>query len=195
SRASRAHRTEITEPDTNRSFKIYSMIGGKLTTFRAFAEQTADKVLGQLGKARVVSTQERPYLGAKEYPADEAAETQWIKRVAACGTMDEAYVTLLFGRYGTEAETLVSHAHESWQTPLKTLPDYSVGEVTHLTQTECILHLSDLVRRRSVITFLGQATEAALQEVASIMGPIMGWDKPQRKHEIDMALTEAKNGK
>jgi glycerol-3-phosphate dehydrogenase len=195
SRASRSHRTEITGPDADRSFRIYSMVGGKLTTFRAFAEQTADKVLDQLGKSRVASTQERPYLGAKAYPANEAAETQWIQRVAAGGTMDKAYVTHLFNRYGTEAETLASHEHKSWQTPLKTLPDYSVGEIEHLTQTECILHLSDLVRRRSVITFLGQATEAVLQEISDIMAPILGWDETHRKHEIDMALTEAKNGK
>ena len=51
------------------------------------------------------------------------------------------------------------------------------------------------MRRRSVITFLGQATEDVLQELADIMGPILGWDEAQCKQEIDMALTEAKNGK
>lgn len=195
SRASRAHRTEITEAAADRSFKIYSMIGGKLTTFRAFAEQTADKILDQLGRSRVVSTEDRPYLGAQDYPADKAAEAQWIQRVAEVTHTDKAYMTQLFNRYGTEAETLVNQQDGSWQTPMKSLPDYSVGEVEYLTQTECILHLSDLVRRRSVITFLGHATESVLQELSGIMAPILGWDESQRKHEIDMALTEAANGK
>jgi len=195
SRASRAHRTEITEPDPDRSFKIYSMIGGKLTTFRAFAEQTADKILSQLGKSRIKSTGERPYLGAKDYPADKAAKIQWIQKVVAAGAVDKTYVEQLFKRYGTEAEKLAGNQDASWQTPLKTLPNYSIGEVEHITQTECILHLSDLVRRRSVITFLGQATENVLQELAEIMGPNLCWDEPQRKHEIEMALTEAKDGK
>jgi len=195
SRASRAHRTEITEPDQDRSFKIYSMIGGKLTTFRAFAEQTADTILDQLGKSRVLSTQDRPYLGAKDYPVDEAAETQWIQRVAETSHMDKAYVAHLFKRYGTEAEKLACHKDKAWRTPLKTLPDYSVGEVAHITHTECILHLSDLVRRRSVITFLGQATEDVLEEFSHIMASILNWDESQRKHEIEMALTEATNGK
>ncbi|NQV32305.1 MAG: glycerol-3-phosphate dehydrogenase/oxidase [Phycisphaeraceae bacterium] len=79
SRASRAHRTEITEPDGDRSFRIYSMIGGKLTTFRAFAEQTADKILDQLGRTRAVSTGDRPYFGAQDYPVDKAAEAQWTR--------------------------------------------------------------------------------------------------------------------
>jgi glycerol-3-phosphate dehydrogenase len=195
SRASRAHRTEITDTDADRSFRIYSMIGGKLTTFRAFSEQTTDKILDQLGRARAASTQDRPYLGAQDYPADKAAEAQWIQRVARDSHTDEAYMTHLFKRYGTEAETLAKYQDESWQTPLKTLPDYSTGEVAYLTQTECILHLSDLVRRRSVITLLGHATEGVLQELADIMAPTLGWDELQRKHEIELALTEAKNGK
>ncbi|MCF7975863.1 MAG: glycerol-3-phosphate dehydrogenase/oxidase [Phycisphaerae bacterium] len=195
SRASRAHHIEITEPDPDRNFRIYSMIGGKLTTFRAFAEQTADKILDQLSRSRVVSTQDRHYLGAGNYPVDEAGQTQWIERVARASHADKAYVTHLFHRYGTEAETLAAHQDESWRTPLQTLPDYSVGEVTHIARTECILHLCDLVRRRSVITFLGQATPDVLEELSGIMAPLLGWDEPRRKHEIELALTEAKNGK
>lgn len=195
SRASRAHRTEITEPDSERRFKIYSMIGGKLTTFRAFAEQTADKILDQLGQSRSESTENRPYLGAKDYPADDATQGQWIQRVAQSSHIDPTYVAYLFHRYGTEAEKLLSPPEEAWRTPLQTRPDYSVGEIQHITQTECILHLSDLVRRRSVITFLGQATPDVLEEIATIMGRILGWDESQREAEIAMALTEAKNGK
>ena len=50
SRVSRSHRIEDSAPDENHTFPIYSLIGGKLTTFGVFAEETADKVLGQLGK-------------------------------------------------------------------------------------------------------------------------------------------------
>lgn len=195
SRASRAHRIEVTEPDDSRAFRIYSMIGGKLTTFRAFAEQTADKILDQLGQSRSVSTEDRPYLGARGYPQDKAAKAQWIQRVSHVGKHDATYVAQLLQRYGTEAEKMASHQDASWRSPLKTLPDYTVGEIEHITRTECILHLSDLVRRRSVITFLGQATADALEELSSIMAPILGWDESQRKDEIEMALTEAKDGK
>lgn len=195
SRASRAHRIDVTEPDPDRHFRIYSMVGGKLTTFRAFAEQTADRILDQLGQSRRVSTADRPYLGAQGFPADKAAKAQWIQRVAHAAQLDAAYVAHLLQRYGTEAETFVGGQETLWRAPLITLPGYSVGEIEHITRTECLLHLSDLVRRRSVITLLGQATGDVLEEISKVMAPILGWDESQRKLEIEMALTEAKDGK
>jgi glycerol-3-phosphate dehydrogenase len=195
SRASRAHRMEITEPDSERSFHIVSMIGGKLTTFRAFAEQTADTILGRLGKTRVASTRDRPYLGAEAYPGGKAAVDQWIQDVAQASQLDSATVARLFERYGTVAQDLADRHDESWRTPLQSLPEYSVGEVEHMTRTECVHHLSDLVRRRSIITFLGQATASVLEELSHVVGPILGWDESRRQEEIEMALTEAQNGK
>ena len=88
SRVPRAHHLAISEADDTRGFPIYSMIGGKLTTFRAFAEQVADKLLARLGKRRVVSTRERVYPGAEGYPQGEAEKRQWIERVAAANGLD-----------------------------------------------------------------------------------------------------------
>ena len=195
SRASRAHRTAISEPDEGRAFRIYSMIGGKLTTFRAFAEQTADKILDQLGRSRNVSTADRPYLGAQDYPRDEAAREQWIQQVADENELSKERVATLFGRYGTQARKLAGKQGETWQTPLRTLPEYTVGEIEYIAADECVLHLSDLVRRRSVITFLGQATEPVLNEIAEIVGSQLGWSEQQRTDEVQMALNEAKDGR
>lgn len=195
SRASRAHRTEVSEPYEDRAFTIYSLIGGKLTTFRAFAEQTADKLLDQLGASRRVSTRERPYLGAENYPADETVRKNWILRVAETNNLDEERVGALLERYGTQAEKLAAMEDESWRTPLKSLPGYTVGEIRNIAENDCILHLSDLVRRRSVITFLGRSTVPVLEEICEIISASMGWDEQQRKEEIEMASEEAKDGR
>lgn len=184
SRVSRAHRIEDTAPDETRSFPIYSMIGGKLTSFGAFAEQTADKVLAQLKKTRVVSVAERPYLGAVNYPADEAAKQAWIERVAAANNLQQGRVTDLLERYGTEAEKIAS---ETNNTPLENLSEYSVGEIEYIAENECIEHLLDITRRRSIITITGKGQKSALEEIAKVAGNILGWDAERQNMEVDQA--------
>ena len=195
SRVPRSHRLDISERDEQRDFQIYSMIGGKLTTFRAFAEQTADKILAQLGMARTVSTEELSYQGAKDYPADESERQSWIQRVALANDLDEKRVADLLDRYGTEAERFAQMTEASWRTPLQSLPEYTVGEIEYLAQNECVRHLSDLVRRRSVITMLGQASKVALAEVTEIVAAVLEWDEQQRDEEIKLALREATDRK
>ncbi|MCF7955203.1 MAG: glycerol-3-phosphate dehydrogenase/oxidase [Phycisphaerae bacterium] len=189
SRVSRAHRIEDTPPDENRSFPIYSMIGGKLTTFGAFAEQTAEKVLGQLKKTRTVSVAERPYLGAVNYPADDAAKQAWIERVAAANNIEQKRVEDLLERYGTEAEKIASGTNN---TPLENLSEYSVGEIEYIAENECVEHLADITRRRSIITITGKGQKPALEEMAKIAGNILGWDTERQSMEVEMACKDQK---
>jgi glycerol-3-phosphate dehydrogenase len=192
SRVPRAHQLMISEADDTRGFPIYSMVGGKLTTFRAFAEQVADTLLARLGKHRTVSTCERVYPGAEGYPQGEAETRQWIARVATASGLAAERVAALLERYGTMAEELAGRREPQWRTPLKTLPDYTEGEIRMIAQNEQVLHLSDLVRRRSVITLLGRANEAALAELAAIVGDVLGWDAERRNQEVALALSEAR---
>jgi glycerol-3-phosphate dehydrogenase len=192
SRVPRAHHLALSEADDARGFPIYSMVGGKLTTFRAFAEQVADKLLDRLGKRRAVSTRDQVYHGAEGYPKGDAEKQQWIGRVAAASGLTVERVAALLERYGTEAERLAQRAEPEWRMPLKALPDYTVGEIRMIAEAEQVVHLSDLVRRRSVITLLGRSSEAALAELAEIVGNVLGWDGERRKQEVGAALREAK---
>jgi glycerol-3-phosphate dehydrogenase len=195
SRVPRAHHLAIAEADGARAFPVYSMIGGKLTTFRAFAEQAADALLARFGKSRLESTRERDYPGAESYPKGEAEKRQWIGRVAAAHGLTAERVAVLLGRYGTEAERWAQQPEPQWRIALKALPDYTVGEIRMIAQCEQVLHLSDLVRRRSLITLLGQANETALAELADIVGDVLGWDADHRNREVGSALHEAKGPK
>ncbi|MGA2257896.1 MAG: glycerol-3-phosphate dehydrogenase/oxidase, partial [Thermoguttaceae bacterium] len=174
SRVPRAHHLALSESDNTRGFPIYSMIGGKLTTFRAFAEQVADRLLARLGKCRVVSTRETVYPGAEGYPKGEVEKRQWIGRVAVANVLAAERVAALLDRYGTKAERLAQRREPEWRMPLTALPDYTLGEIRMIAENEQVLHLSDLVRRRSVITLLGQANETVLAELAGIAGDVLG---------------------
>lgn len=187
SRVSRSHRTEITEAGEDRKFPIYSMIGGKLTTFGAFAEQTADKILPELGKTRTVSLDERPYLGAIDYPSDEDAKQSWIERVASENGLENDRVAELLDRYGSLAEKIASTTNN---TPLESLSEYSVGEIEYIAENECIEHLSDITRRRSIITITGRGSKKVFEEMAKIAGGIVGWDGERQGREVEKAYVE-----
>jgi glycerol-3-phosphate dehydrogenase len=190
-RVPRSHQVVISEADDTRSFPIYSLIGGKLTTFRALAEQVTDQLLSRFSKRRVITTRERTYPGAEGYPLRAAERQHWIERVAAANGLSPDRVAALLGRYGTEAEALAQRREPEWRKTLAELPDYTVGEIHMIAENEQVVHLSDLVRRRSVITLLGQASDAALAELAGIVDEVLGWDAARRQEEINMALNEA----
>jgi glycerol-3-phosphate dehydrogenase len=191
SRVSRSHRIDVAEPADGRDFTIYSLIGGKLTTFRTLAESTADQILPKLKKERKVSTKDRAYPGAEGFPVDEEQTRLWIGRVAKAFELKEGQVAVLLERYGTACEGMLGEDTGAWRQPLQSLPGYCLGEIRHIVRRECIRHLSDIVRRRSIITILGNASGEALREIADISGEVLGWGPETRQAEIEMAENEA----
>ncbi|MDA3926972.1 MAG: glycerol-3-phosphate dehydrogenase/oxidase [Kiritimatiellae bacterium] len=193
-RVPRSHHLRTSKPDDQRSFPVYSMVGGKLTTFRAFAEQVTDKLLKELDRDRKQSTRKKDYYGAESFPHGADERSKWIERVSRNNGLDEESVNNLLERYGTKAEELAASLEQEWRDPLKSLPEYTVGEIRMIAETEQVLHLSDLVRRRTLITLLGQSNEAALTEIATIIGNVLGWDEDKKQMEIEAAMEEA-NGR
>jgi glycerol-3-phosphate dehydrogenase len=149
-------------------------------------------ILAQLGSTRTICVAEQPYLGAKNYPSDASAKQQWIDRVASENNLTAKRISDLLERYGTEAEKIASQKDASKHVPLKTLPDYSLGEIEYIAENECIRHLSDMVRRRSVIAITGRVDQAVLIELVDIVGEVLNWDRQQCQTEVEIALKEVK---
>jgi glycerol-3-phosphate dehydrogenase len=115
---------------------------------------------------------------------------EWIARVAGRSGLTKERVATLLDRYGTKAEAYARGTDARAKTPLKSLPDYTVGEIERIAADEQIVHLTDLVCRRSTIALLGRATSQTLQELADIVGRILGWDQPGKEEELRQALAE-----
>ncbi len=65
---SRDHSIEVLSGDwTNLSFPVYSLVGGKWTSFRALAEQVTDKALAYLGLKRTNDTRSLAIGGGRGY--------------------------------------------------------------------------------------------------------------------------------
>ena len=185
----RDHHIQVVEGDwTGLSYPVYSLVGGKWTSFRAFAEQVTDKALALLGKARLKSTHEIPIGGGRNYPRTLEDQKRYLDGLAAWTGFSAQRVQSLFERYGTRAETVALFLSKQVDQPLKSLPDFSQREIAFLCQSEKVVHLDDLFLRRSMLGMLGRLTRAAIDELADIAGESLGWDGEQVKAEVARTL-------
>ncbi len=185
----RDHHIQVVEGEwTGLSYPVYSLVGGKWTSFRAFAEQVTDKTLAFLGKPRQKSTLELPIGGGRNYPRTPDDQKRFLDGLKAWAGLSDERVQTLFQRYGTRAEKVAMALSQQTDKVLQSLPDYSRGEIVFLAQNEKIVHLDDLLLRRSMLAMLGRLTRPAVDELAGILGESLGWDEAQKQAEVTRAL-------
>jgi glycerol-3-phosphate dehydrogenase len=193
---SRDHSIQVIEPDSAIHFPVYALIGGKWTSYRALSEQTTDKVLSALGRSRRASTIDLRIGGGKNYPQTPEARAAWLKRVSAETSVAEARLERLFERYGTRAEAVAAFSSSGEDQMLQRLPDYSQREIAFICLNEKVVHLDDLILRRSLIGLLGHATGNVLKELGQVAGTALGWSPEQIQQDIERtaALLHQRHG-
>ena len=143
---------EIPLPGT--SLPVLSMVGGKWTTFRAFAEMASDRVMACLSVKRTVSTRNWKYPG---FPVQGSGDTIADLRVKA-----------LLTRYGEIGREVADYCSGAPDKGLASLPDYSRREIEWLIQRRSACTLEDLVVRRMDIVLSDRVSRRMLEELAAI---------------------------
>lgn len=186
-RISRDHSIKV---DTlpGKSVPIFSLIGGKWTTFRGFAEEAADRVLSRLNRSRRVSTRETVIGGGRHFPATDAERGAWIARVSTVSRLPEERVIDLLARYGTTAEAVADWIAAGADSSLRTLADYSVREIERICTVELFATLGDLIFRRTTIAITGRLTREVCEEISAITAKSCGWSEERRLHELESTL-------
>ncbi len=167
---------------------VYSLVGGKWTSYRAFGEQVADKIMGILGKTRRADTLKTPIGGGKDYPLVGLAQIEYIKKIAEETGLGDFIPRNLFERYGTRAMEVAKFIKATSAEPLKSLPGWTVGEVRFLVEREKAVHVDDLLIRRSTLAWLGQVSRPLVDELAEIMSASLGWGAVQKQAEVAHTL-------
>jgi glycerol-3-phosphate dehydrogenase len=167
---------------------VYSLVGGKWTSFRAFSEQATDKALAYLGMTRKKDTRSLPIGGGRGYPRDAEELKRQIESLSAWTGVSRERLKLLFERYGTRAEAVATYMNGGTDFLIKSLPDYSYREIAYLALHERIMHLDDFILRRSMLAMLGRVTRAMVNELADALGNTLGWDAAQKKAEAARTL-------
>lgn len=189
SQISRDHNIEVLSGDwTNLRFPVYSLVGGKWTSFRAFSEQAADKALTYLGWKRKKSTRDLPIGGGLGYPRDPGEMRSQIESLSAWTGVTRERLKILFERYGTRAETIATYMNGGTDFIFRSLPNYSLREVIFIAQHEKVCHLDDFLLRRSMLAMLGRVNGEMIQELAKALANALGWDEERRSAEVARTL-------
>lgn len=184
---SRDHSIELLPAGKGTTYPIYSLVGGKWTTFRAFGAEAADKALAALNVPRAFSTEDMPIGGGLNYPRTQAEQRRWVANVASEAGLPAERVQTLFERYGTRAHEVALFCGAAADTPLAHLDSYSRREVLFIVQTEKVYSVQDFILRRSLIAMLGKLTPALLEELTAVIGEALGWSADERAAQVGAA--------
>jgi glycerol-3-phosphate dehydrogenase len=181
---SRDHKIQVIAPSDTNQFTIFNLIGGKWTSFRAFSEQITDRVLDELGIQREINTQNVAIGGGQGYPRNSIESEIRINNMAEISGTSMERCADLFARYGTRADEFIKLNSEAKEIHLAGLPGYSQEEILHIFDSEKVVHLDDLILRRSNIAKSGLLNRTALVELAERIGSSRMWSADQIKFEI-----------
>ena len=157
--------------------------GGKLTTYRVMAKDAVDFAIGSRATTLPSITDRVPLVGAEglevvqRQSRDTAKHYGWDR-----GRMDH-----LLHRYGSLIHELIDliEAEPKLAEPLENAPAYIGAEVVYAATHEGALHLDDVMMHRTRLNY-EQADKGvgALEEIADLIGPHLGWDAATREKEI-----------
>ena len=139
---------------------LFSIIGGKLSTFRPLANETA----AQAG-----------FRGA--LPSPEPPRPAWRETLKSAGLPEVS--TRHLRKYGPAIPAILAAGDE-----VISATGAVRGEVEHAVRVELATTLSDVMLRRTGIAWGPQRGLDCHQVVASIAGDILGWDHTERARQV-----------
>jgi glycerol-3-phosphate dehydrogenase len=166
--------------------------GGKYTTYRIMAKDAIDAAVHGMSTlldrhAPPSVTEDVPLLGADGY------EALWNQRhmIARSSGLGVGRVEHLLHRYGSlipEVLELID-ARPDLAGPLTGADDYLRAEIVYAASHEGARHLDDAIARRTRISIetFDRGVDVA-EEVAVLMGGVLGWTDEQRANEVDHYL-------
>lgn len=184
-------RDHIVHEDRLGAVPLFSLVGGKWTTFRGLAEEVADLILPHLGRTRQVSTRMLPIGGGRNFPTP-ARQPTYIAGIAEAYGISHERAGILLARYGTLAQDIARFCAHAPDAPLHSLPDYTRREIAFIARYEQVRHVADILYRRTTIALSGALTPAVAREVAEVAGDTLGWDGDEIRRQADDAWQQAR---
>ncbi|ROU03459.1 glycerol-3-phosphate dehydrogenase/oxidase [Histidinibacterium lentulum] len=183
---SRDHSAPVAAASGERPFPVISLVGGKWTTYRAFAAEVADVVLAGLGRARRCATDLMPIGGGRDMPDGAEARAAWARGCATKTGVDEERALQLLARYGTTAAAV---AEAEGAEPVWLGAGYSEAEIRWIARAERVGRLEDIVLRRTDLAITGRIDAGLARRICALAGEVLGWGEDRQAEELE-ALAE-----
>jgi len=152
----------------HQTIPVLTLVGGKLTTWRSFAEEVTTHVLGKLGRLRLADTRTRVIPGNDPLPdgatVDDALFAKWASETGS--TVEE--VAALWPLYGTRVVAVLSANRAEPRMPIADGP-WSAATACWIIEHEHVTRLADLVERRLLCIFRRTITAAMLADLAQCL--------------------------
>jgi glycerol-3-phosphate dehydrogenase len=189
------------ESQVSREYKIlegpenvFSIIGGKLTTYRTMAKHMVDRLIQRLsnsfdrgGRRSKCVTDEIPLWGG-EMSDYEGFLNKWTTQLTEKGRMDVEAAVHLVESYGTRIADLLKAIERTPEGEGRIHPQlpYVWGELTYAMDHEMALTLDDfLIRRAPLCSWESRRGMDVHQEVAGRMQSRLGWSGAEKQAQID----------
>jgi len=162
---------------------LWSVIGGKLTTYRHLAQEAVERI-GQVRGWRLppCPTRHRPLPGAAT--PDLAT---FRRRLAASHGLTPTLAQRLVDLYGVQAEEIAQRMSEDRRLQEVFSPQTGAvaAELVHAFETEMAETLTDALMRRTMVGLGPAAGLDAVDAAARIAGEHLGWGRERMATEVE----------
>lgn len=163
---------------------LISVLGGKITAYRAIAEEASDLVVQRLGWGAPSRTAWAPLPGGDGVP-DEILDRLW-PRARQFG-LTERQARHLVDLYGSRAREIVALVEREPRLAFPLCPHGPPAikaQVRHAVTAEGAVTVADVLLRRVPIGLASCQGLDCLETVAQEIGDELGWDPSRRRREI-----------
>ncbi len=172
--------------ETNESgpVPIDTLIGGKLTTCRAFGEAAADRILARLGRTRTASTRDRPIMGAEDAEGT-LAEEEVLSTAVRTFQLDEAGARAAYELVGERLSEIASSGDDGGDRLVGTL--LPIALVDWIIEHEWVARVEDLVERRLMLAWSPDVSLDTLRQLGERLAAVGRIDASQIEQEVESA--------
>jgi glycerol-3-phosphate dehydrogenase len=155
---------------------LISVLGGKLTGYRAIAQEATDAACQVLGTRQPCRTAELPLPGAR----------QTSSTTAAAPGLSQETVDHLHRLYGTRAAEVLRLASTDERLGAKlssNYPDIAAQVIFAIREEQCV-RLTDFIWRRTLLGFSHDQGRSAVPKITDLMAGEMTWSAARKTAEL-----------
>lgn len=163
---------------------LVSVLGAKFTTARRLAEKAGRLIVAKLGRGRRGPVTQGMALDAGAIDDIQSFYTAVHSRYAE--QLDRECIDHLAAHYGNDITEVTAATAADPGLNRRLVADRPLigAQIDYAAREEMVVHLSDVVFRRTGLGTIGHPGEACLRYCARIIGGIHNWDSQRREWEV-----------
>ncbi len=160
---------------------LVSVLGGKITAYRAVAKDVVDTACRKLGITATCTTAEVPLPGAPAVSQEKMAQAA---RESSLPLNTVRHLAALYGSRFSQVLKLIESNKRGGQRLCPHSPDI-LAQVEHGVKEESALTVTDFMLRRSAIGWMSCQGLDAVEPVAQEMGRLLKWSQAEQRRQAE----------